>query len=156
MWLWCEVSVWHPLMHKFYSDIDSLNIYCMGFLEGCYISGIIASRSVRSSCLTVIYSLVRDMCVEHCKYFLVSNWWYTGVRWKISGGEALLLEYMLIVRCWFSKLWMAIVQIWLEICWLLNLKATMIQDYGCEENWNASREDNRTLLRFNSRGWRSV
>lgn len=63
----------------------------------------------------------------------------------------MLLEYMLIVRCWFSKLWMTTVQTWLEFCGLLDPKLTVIQDYGYEANWNALREDNRTLLKFNFR-----
>ena len=47
---------------------------------------------------------------------LLSSRLVAGVGLKISGGEALLLGYVSVVRCWFSMLLLATVQAWLKFC----------------------------------------
>ena len=59
---------------------------------------------------------------------LLSNRLYAGVGLKISGGEALLLGYVSVVRCWFSMLLMATVQVLLKFYCFPNPKVTWIQD----------------------------
>ena len=65
---------------------------------GCYISGIRAGRSVRPVLSNVVYSSVRDKCVKHCRYLCFSGCLFAGVGLKLSGGEAVLLGYVSVVR----------------------------------------------------------
>ena len=67
---------------------------------GCYISGIRAGRYVRPVLSNVAYSCVRDKCVKHCRYLLLSSCLFAGVGLNLSGGEAVLLGYVSVVSCW--------------------------------------------------------
>ena len=55
------------------------------------------------------------MCGTLSVLVCFSNLWYAGVGLKISGGEALLLRYVSVVRCWFCMLLMATVQVLLKV-----------------------------------------
>ena len=71
------------------------------------------SRSIHPTKLSnVVCSLVRNECVKHCRYlFAFPIELYAGVGLKISGVEALLLGCVSVVRCQFSMLFMATVQV---------------------------------------------
>ena len=69
------------------------------------------SGQVVECCLSLS---TRQVCVTLSVLVCFSNRLYAGVGLKISGGEALLLGYVSVARCWFGMLLMATVQVLLK------------------------------------------
>ena len=70
---------------------------------GCY--NWYQSRSVcPASVSNIVYPLVRDKCVQHCRYLLFSSRLVAGVGLKQVGEKLVLLLDVSSVNSWFGVL----------------------------------------------------
>ena len=66
--------------------------------------GIRAGRSIRPMLSNVVYPFVRDKCVQHCRYLLLSHRLFAGVGLKQVGEKLVLLLDVSSVNSWFGIL----------------------------------------------------